>query len=139
MPLRTESPCLSGHAAVQEGRHPNLPRDQRDDASSNASAPDSGASDAAQSKADWVVELLLPGIGESRVSGSEQSYPRSAASMAAGQAPMVGPGMPCLFGTASLSRVGPDRFGVANPPLPVGEGMTPCPRAGCGKSARPVR
>ena len=41
----------------------------------------------------------------------------------------------------SARQAGPDRPGVAPGGLSVlvGEGMSPCPRAGCGKSARPVR
>ena len=39
-----------------------------------------------------------------------------------------------LYGTS-----GPDPAGSADAQLSVGERMTPCPRAGCGKSARPVR
>ncbi len=48
-------------------------------------------------------------------------------------------------GVFTILRPVPDRTvrpgatAVASAPLPACERMTPCPRAGCGKSARPVR
>src|SRR5262249_18784502 len=93
----------------------------------------------AQPYAAGLGELLLSGRGER--SRSHRGHPRllSAPAVVGEAEPGAGVESFTLLGTVPAPdlRVDPARR-PTSPPF-VGERMTPCPRAGCGKSARPVR
>jgi len=85
----------------------------------------------------WLGELTeagqpcLPGDGCPRQAAAASVVGRQAQGAWSGHANVAGP--------ASARHAGP---GVPGPPdgrLPVGESVKPSPRAGCGKTARPVR
>ncbi len=93
--------------------------------------------------ARWLGELaeeLRDLSGSCEQSLPSRGYPRSvsASSMVVCQAQGPGSWNLTLPGRIPGPDAGAGEAPVADAQLPVGERMKPCPKAGCGKSARPV-
>lgn len=84
-------------------------------------------------------QLLLFGSGQQGVSGSRRPCYPSAASVALQEAQGRQRRYLPVLGRAPVSRTGARSSADAHAEASVGEGMMSCPRAGCRKSARPVR
>src|SRR3954468_7104465 len=137
--LAADGTVLSRDTPVGERDPAPLSRDQRDDRSPMGLARRAGTDLSPQQETGGVGELLLPGPGEQGVSSRGQAYLPSAPPVVACQAPGSDPGI------LTLSQRGPARCAGTGPPegpaaqLPVCEGVSSCPRAGCLNRARPVR
>ena len=94
---------------------------------------------ATESQADGLGELFLPLPVKSCVPFDRYSRPRSATPV------VVQETQDCLHGEAALLRpvpgqgVGFRKTGAPHIRLAVGKSKRACPRAGCGKTASPVR
>src|SRR5262249_45600151 len=86
-----------------------------------------------------VGELLLPGAGQPGLSSDRSARVPSAASVVVCQAQGTGPRDRTLPGRTPVPGAGSSPTQRADVHLLVGEGMSPCPRAGWGKPACPVR
>ena len=114
-------------------------RDPRSDRPAVAMDGGRGARGSTEPEASGLVELLLPRPGEPRPTvpsiGTLPAAPPVVVRQAQGEEP----------GDVTIPRPAPVRGTGAGSPerpdarLPVGERVSSCPRAGCGKSARPVR
>src|SRR5215472_10463076 len=92
-----------------------------------------------ESRAARLGELLPGWLSHQGVSGARQLHSDAVAPMVALQAQgqaKQGRDVSTLAPLRALRSRTPDRAGVQRA---VGEGVMSCPRAGCGKSARPVR
>src|SRR5262249_29844066 len=85
-----------------------------------------------------VGELLLPGAGQPGLSSARSARVPSAASVVVCQAPGTGSRDRTLPRRAPVPGAGSGATQRADAHLLVGAGMSPGPRAGCGKSACPV-
>src|SRR4051812_6087210 len=133
------TPRTAPASAVHATCTATLSRDQRTDRSPLGQARRAGADLSAQQETGGLGELLLPGPGPQGVSGRGQAHLSPAPSVVAFQAPEPDPGILTLF-----QRVAPRATGPGSPQGPetrllVGEGVSSCPRARCGKTARRVR
>src|SRR6516165_11119627 len=101
-------------------------------------ARDHRAGGQVEPRAAWLGELLPSWLSHQSVSGTRQLHSSAVAPVAAlqaqGQATQGRDVSPLAPLRALRSRTS-DRAGVQRA---VGEGVTSCPRAGCGKSACPV-
>jgi hypothetical protein len=89
---------------------------------------------------DWRLgQLLLPRSCQRSLSRRGRTCAQSAASMALQEAQDARTGQIPLSRCVPASNAGPDPAQQADGKLPVGRHMKSSPRAGCGKSARPVR
>src|SRR5512135_247162 len=112
------------------------PRDHRPPLVVDGSRGPSGATEPA---AAGVVELLLPRPREPGVPCPRPALLQSASPVALRQAQGEDPGDITVPRSVPVRRVGADPPERTDEELPVGESMSSCPRAGCGKTACPVR
>src|SRR5215470_12494198 len=102
-------------------------------------ARDHSAGGRVEPRAARLGELLSSWLSQQGVSGARQLHSRAVAPVVALQAQgqaMQGRDVPTLAPLRALRSRTPDRAWAQRA---VGEGVTSCPRAGCGKSASPVR
>src|SRR5207253_2379952 len=93
----------------------------------------------AQPKVEWLGQLLLYGSCGPSLRAGDETHPSSAAPVAVSQAQGAERGVCTLPQCLSARPTGPGPVECDAAPPAVGEGMSSCPRAGCGKPARPVR
>src|SRR5262245_25778120 len=98
-----------------------------------------GPSEATEPDSSGVVELLLPRPCQRLVSSRRPPRAAPAPSVAAWEAQAAEPGDVTLPHPVPPRGAGPGLLERPHEELPMGEGMSSCPRAGCGKTARPVR
>ena len=103
-----------------------------------ATAPGSGEGILAESLTFRLVELLLSGTGKQSLPCSGPTCLPEATPVAVCEAKGAGPGNLTLPRRVPVSKSRAHKAGRADAQLLVGEGVIPCPKAGCGKSARPV-
>ena len=93
----------------------------------------------AQPHDDWVGQLLLSRASQQSLSGGGKPRLQKAASVVVCQAQSGVAGDQAVFGDIPARRAGPRLPYQADAQSPVGDLVSLSPRAGCGKSARPVR
>ena len=86
-----------------------------------------------------VGELLLAGAGQQGLSRRGQPRAASAPPLAVSEAPGGGSRDVTVSRRIPPPNSGPEPPGGSKTQLRVSDSMSPCPRAGCGKSACPVR
>jgi site-specific DNA recombinase len=128
-----------GHEAVEEEYPAHGRKGPCADRPEDGMARDHGGGGQVESGAARLGELLPSGDHQRRVPGARQLHRTAVASVAAHQAQgqaTPGRGLSSLAPVRVLRARESDQLEVRRV---VGEGVTSCPRAGCGSSARPVR
>ena len=139
MLLIQDGPCLPGHPPVEEEGPGHVGPDQRDDVAPNLAAGRTGDDSPAQPAADGLGELLLPGIRQQGVSGRGRSRDVAAPPVAVREAQGVERRVCTILIPVPDRATRPGATALASAQVSECARMKPCPRAGCGKSARPVR
>src|SRR6201982_3204680 len=106
---------------------------------SGGMARDHRAGGQVEPRAARLGELLRRWLSHQSVSGARQLHSRAVAPVAALQVQAQATQGRDLSTPAPLRALRPRTPDRAWVQRAVGEGVTSCPRAGCGKSARPVR
>ena len=139
MPLDRDGTCVYRYPSLEEECAAVDGRDQRGDDPPHDMDGGRGDGGATQPKACGLGPVLLFGAGRQSVSGGPSPHHAAATPVARHQAQ----GSPRRIQMLSCLLPPPD-FGVgrtaeAETELSVGDDVMSCPRAGCGKSACPVR
>ncbi len=134
----TDGTRVYRHPPVAQGAPAAVPPDQRDDRPRVDVRRGRRSGRSAQPAAGWLVELLPTRTGEQGLSERGQPHAPSAPTVAVRQAQGAGSGNFTLSRAVLVPQAGPGPAHGADTQLSVGERVSPCPKAGCGKSARPV-
>src|SRR5262245_30536681 len=137
MLLQADGPCLLGHETVGEEGPPRLRRDLGEHRATHVIAVSREDGRAAKPDVGWLGELLLPGVGQPGLSCDRSARVSSAASVVVRQTQGAGTRDGTILVRTPVPATAVATAWHADPF--VGESLSPCPRAGCGKSARPVR
>ena len=116
-----------------------LPSDQRDDQLPLGTLGPRRDGGPTQPHITRLGQLFLAGFGEPSLSSCGPSRSGAAPPVVVSQAQAVGKGNHPFPRTVCVRRTGARRAPSATTQPSVGESVIPCPRAGCGKTARPVR
>ena len=125
--------------AVGEEDRPPQAGDQRPDEPEMVLDGCRRPSGATEPDASGLVELLLPRPGQCLVSSHRPPRAASAPSVASGEAQAEESGDVTVPRSVPARRAGSGPLERPSEDLPVGESVSSCPRAGCRKTARPVR
>src|SRR5262249_6770112 len=126
-----------GPAVGQEGPGA-VPGASRADRPTVAMAGTGGGCGAPQPPAGRLGELLLPGDGHGGLRQGDSPCLPSAPSVAGAEVQSAGVEMVTLLGPLPARGAGAAAAPATAARLLACERMSPCPRAGCGNSARPV-
>jgi group II intron reverse transcriptase/maturase len=130
---------LSGHQAVAEEHQAPLRRDPRRNGATHAGPISRRNGQASQLEAPRVGQLLPSRAGHPGLSDRGSARQLSAAPVVEQKASGGQQGNQTVPRSVPLQRAGTGPPHAADARPAVGEGMMARPRAGCGKSARPVR
>lgn len=136
--LAEDGEGLPWDQAVDEDDRAGVWRDQRADETTMGVHRQRGTSGENQPQARRLVELLPTRTGEQSLSSRGPTHGPKAATVVAQEAQGAGTGNDTLPGCIPVPEAELDSARSANAQLRVGESVRSCPKAGCGKIARPV-
>src|SRR5215471_2453207 len=134
-----DRPCVSWHSPFAEACEAHLRNAQRANRTGSDPAGPRDRRSKAQSCAHRMGQLLLSGASQQRLPGGGSACSEEAATVAMCQTQSGRGGNRPVSGAFPLSSVGPRLPYCADGSSPVGDIVKLSPRAGCGRSARPVR
>src|SRR5215472_9047551 len=139
MLVTADGEALHRDETVGEEDRPPQAGDQRPDQSEMALDGRRRPSGATEPDPSGMVELLLPRPRQCLVSSHRPPRAGAAPSLASEEAQAEESGDDTVPRSVPARRAGPGPLERPSEDLPVGESVTSCPRAGCRKTARPVR